>query len=352
MSGGWLRGTPSLSAVAEATRSLAVLVEARLPPSRALRLVTEQCQSTALTAVLTRVSADVESGRSLGESLRRHPTVFSRLYVHLVTVGEAVGDLGPILRRLAEHVERTYALRRSVRLALVYPGAILAVAVLVVGFMLGAVVPMFAAMFEGFGAELPGPTRAVLALSGALRTYGLWALAGLAASGWAIGRALKTEAGGRAADALWLRLPVLGAIRKKSVAARFCRTLGTLVERGVPFTEALRLLPAAIDSPLMRAEVEALRRDAARGQSLSERLLRAEYFPPLVGQMMLVGEETARIDEVLLRTAALYEEELETTVDTLASVLEPALILLIGLVVGGILVALYLPMLDLVTVIG
>lgn len=338
--------------LAESTRSLAVLVEARMPLTRALGAVTDQCDDRNLKGVMAAVRAEVEAGRSLSEGLSEHPTVFDTLYVHLVEVGEMVGSLAPVLERVADYLERTEALRRKVRLALVYPAMIVAVAVGAVGFMLTVIVPTFADMFEGFGAELPAATQRVIQASDVLTSNAFLTVGGLLTLVLVVRWGVNTRRGRAWWDALKLRLPFIGELLRKGLAARFCRTLGTLLERGVPLAEALRLLVRATENVVARRELRGIRRAVERGDALSRRLAEATAFPPLVSQMILVGEETARLDETLLHVAGLYEEELDAKIDTLTSIIEPILIVLIGAILGLILIALYLPLFDLVTAVG
>jgi type IV pilus assembly protein PilC len=270
--------------------------------------------------------------------------------VHLVEVGEAVGRLAPVLRRMADYLERTEELHRSVRLALIYPGLIVAVAAGAIGFMLTVIVPTFAEMFEGFGAELPAATRRVIAASELLADHALGTMGAVIAGAALIRYALRSDAGRRFWDRWTLRLPFIGRMLQKGLGARFCRTLGTLIEHDVPLTRALRLLSQAVANVIARDELVRMTHAVERGESLSHPLAHSEVFPPLVSQMILVGEKTARLDETLLHVADVYEDELDHHVDALTSVIEPVLILVLGIILGAILIALYLPLLDLVTV--
>jgi len=342
---------PSKGAVAESTRGLSVLVEAHMPLAEALRATAAQCTDAPLKRTLRAVCRGVESGRSLSSCLADHPKTFRPLYVHLVEVGEAVGRLAPVLRRMADYLERTEELRRSVRLALIYPGLIVAVAVGAIGFMLTVIVPTFAEMFEGFGAELPAATRRVIAASGFLTDHALGAMGAFIAGAAVVRYALRSDAGRRLWDRWTLRLPLIGRMLQKGLGARFCRTLGTLIEHDVPLTRALHLLFRSLENVVARDELVRMTRAVERGGSLSHPLTHSEAFPPLVGQMILVGEKTARLDETLLHVADVYENELDHHVDALTSVIEPILILVLGIILGAILIALYLPLFDLVTVV-
>lgn len=322
------------------------MVTARLPITDALRTLEDQFTG-ALQVAARGVREGVESGAGLAASFARYPLVFDPLYVQLVRVGETAGVLPDVLNRLAGYLERAAALRRRVRLALVYPAVVLVVAGGAVGFLLAFVVPTFAAMFADFGAELPGPTRFVLAASQALIIGGPWLIAagiGLTVAGqrWA-----RTPAGDRTIEGLLLRLPVLGPLLQGALVARFCRTVGTLVRGGIPLVEALDLAAGPGAPPRSADAAQALADGLRKGGRLRDALLRESLFPPLVIQLLSAGEEAARLDDVLLILAAKYEEETDGAVDALAAIVEPVLIVLLGLVVGGILVAMYLPMFDL-----
>ena len=340
----WQR--PSPKAVADFSRGLAVMATARLPITDALRTLETQTHGR-LHEATRGVREGVEGGAGLAASFARYPDVFDPLYVQLVRVGEAAGVLPDVLDRLAGYLERSAALRRRVRLALVYPAVVVAVAGGAVAFLLAFVVPTFAAMYADFGAELPAPTRFVLAASGAAVTAGPWLLLGAVAAAIVGRRWVATDGGERAAEGVLLRVPVLGPLLAGALVARFCRTVGTLVRGGVPLVEALDISRSSGASPRSRDAAATLAEALRRGGRLRDSLGREALFPPLVVQLLAAGEESARLDEVLLLLAQKYEEDTDGAVDALAAIIEPVLIVLLGLVVGGILVALYLPMFDL-----
>ncbi len=348
---GWINRRVSRKALAAFTRSLAVLVAARLPLLEALASAGRQSSNPRLRAAAEAARESVRRGQSLSAALARHAEVFDALYVQLVRVGEMTGRLGDLLLRLATYQEKAYALRRAVRLAMVYPGVIVAVATACVAFLLTVIVPTFAEMFADFGAELPAPTRALLALSNGLHEHaGVGLVVGLIFAAGAR-RLLRAPAGRRWADRVSLRIPLVGPLMRKSHAARFCRTLGTLLEGGVHLPEALGILARTSGHSQVEALVRRLATHVERGGRLAAPLHGDDVFPEFVVQMVAVGEETAHLDEMLLHAAGHFEEEVDAAVETLTSVIEPILIAVLGLVIGGTLVALYLPLFELTGVV-
>lgn len=339
-------------ALVEFTRGFAVMLRARLSLVQSLETASTQCKNPALRRILGAVLKDVERGSSLSESLARHERVFSRLYVHLARVGEMAGMLDQVLLRLAIHLEKTAALKRKVRFAMFYPGLILTVAAGAVIFFLTTIAPTFAEMYADFDQELPGPTQVVLRLSRALTTYFPLILV-IVASATLGGAVLLRKPQGRLVwDHFKLRAPLVGALMRKSLTARFCRTLGTLLESGVSLVDALAILSKAAGNHYAEEALARVLKHVRRGSSLFEPLRRAELFPSMVVQLIAVGEETAELDGMLLHAADHYEEEVDTLLDGLTSVIEPILIIVIGMILGGILVSLYLPMFELINTVG
>lgn len=343
-------GVPT-AAVCEATRSLAVMLKARLPLVDALRTTQEQCDDDMLANVLREVVAEVEGGRALADALEDHPKAFTTLYVHLVRVGERAGILDSVLLQLAEYLDRRETLKRKVRLAFVYPGLILTVALGATIFLLTVIVPTFADVFASFNADLPGPTQWVLAVSTTLREDGLLLAAALLGGAWLVRAGLRTESGGRLRDTLALRLPLLGPLVAKTLTARFCRTLGTLLENGVDLAAALDIQVRAASNVLVKEDLKAMTESVRRGSALTAAVETSPVFPVMVVKMIQAGEKTAELDTMLLRAAEHYEDDVEDVAETLSSIVEPVLIVLIGLVLGGILVSIYLPMFDMVNVV-
>ena len=337
--------------LAEVTRSLAVMVEARLPLAEAIEAAKEQAEKERLKETLEEVEEDLRAGRSLSEGLSRH-AAFDDLYVELIRVGEEAGALGNVLMRLAGRLEKASALKRKARSALAYPAVVLSVALLATVFMLLVIVPTFEQMFQDFGAQLPFPTRMLLALSGFLTEYYLFMIGGGIAVGFALSKGFETPKGKELWDRFLLRLPIIGGLIRKSLLARFSRTLGTLLEGGVPLAEALEMLSSSASHAVLKEKTTAMFQAVKRGEELSRTAKSGELFPPVMSKMIAVGEQTAALGEMLLHLAGRYEEEVDRAAEGLASVLEPTLILLVGALVGGILVALYLPMFDLMSAIG
>lgn len=342
---------PPVRAVVEFTRSLAVMVSARIPVVEALETAARQVEHTALQTTLAGVAERVRSGDSLSLALAQHPEIFSVLYVHLVRVGEVAGLLDQMLLRLAAYLENEQVLRRRLRLAIAYPAVVLAVTVGATAFLLAVIIPTFAEMFADFGAELPAPTLAVIAASDFLRRYALvLALFGIVLV-FLVRRVLATDKGAVRWDQFKLRVPVIGTLYRKALTARFCSTLGTLVSSGVPLTEALDVTAGAVNNRVVERVVREMKRRVTRGSSLAGPLETASVFPPMVVQMVAVGEETARLGEMLAHVAGHFETEVDTAVDALTSVIEPVMIVLLGIVLGAILISIYLPMFDLTTAI-
>lgn len=334
--------------LADFARGLAVMVSAKLPLVEALAVAERQTRDRSLRPALEQVRRDVERGKSLSAALSSHPRIFDALFCTLVEVAEVAGLLGDVLLRLAVFAEKTAALRQKIRMALLYPAVILLVALGAVLFMLTVIVPAFAAMFSDFGAELPAPTQAVIALSQSFTSNWLLIVIVLAGFAFAVPGLKKIDALRATADAIVLRVPFLGSLLAKSESARLCRTLGTMVGAGVGLEQALRVTQKASSNRSMRRLVQQMHRNATRGRTLSSALQDATFFPPMAAHLVRVGEETARLPEMLLHVAEHYESELDRLLDGLTSIIEPVLIVLIGGLVGGLLIALYLPIFDLV----
>lgn len=327
------------------------MVGARLPVVDALETAAGQTKAAQLQASLRDIAKRVREGASLTDAFSRHGRIYGPFYAQLVRAGELGGVLDDVLLRLATYLEKSHALRRRIRLALVYPGVVLSVAVGAVTFLLAVIVPTFADLFADFDAELPVPTKIIVAVSNVLTSY--FVLIVVAAFGLVLGfrYAIRTERGRRMWDAVRLRIPVSSPLYLKGITARFCRTLSTLLHSGIPLVEALDVTAATIENVHFEGAIQEMKRRVVRGGTLTEPLQTGSLFPPMVVQMISVGEETAKLDEMLAHVAEHYEREVDASVDALTSVIEPVLILVLGLVIGAILVAIYLPMFDLVTVI-
>ena len=328
------------------------MIQARLSLVQSLDTAAAQCTNARLKHVIETVRRDVKRGKSLADSLARHDRIFNSLYVHLAHIGEVTGILDRVLLRLARHLENASALKRKIQYALFYPGLILSVAIGTIIFFQTAIVPTFAEMYADFGRELPGPTRVVLRLSEVLTDYFLVVAIGMSLLIVGIGVLLRSPGGRLTWDRLKLRLPVLGSLMRKSLTARFCRTLGTLLSSGVALVDALSILAKASGNQYVERTLTDVLGRVRRGSSLYQPLKQAGFFPDMVVQMIAVGEQTAELDRMLLHAAEHYEQEVDAFLDGLMSIIEPILIVVIGLMLGGILVSLYLPMFEMMNAVG
>jgi len=299
--------------------------------------------------VTGRVARSVEQGSTLAEALRRNPRTFDDLFVNLVEVGETGGILDTVFQRLAAYIEKAAALKRKVKSAMIYPASIMGVAGLVVVFMLTFVIPTFTKMFKDLGAELPLPTQIVVWLSDFMRSYILLIIAGVVGCFFALRAYYRSEKGRSIIDALLLKLPVIGTLIRKVAVARFTRTLGTLVSSGVPILEGLRITARTAGNKVVEKAVMQCRAAVTAGKTLAEPLKASGVFPPMVIQMISVGEQTGALDAMLSKIADFYDDEVDTAVTALTSLLEPIMIVFLGVVVGGLVVAMYLPIFRLVT---
>jgi type IV pilus assembly protein PilC len=333
------------------TRQFSTMIDAGLPLVQCLNILAEQSESKTLRSVTGQVARHVEAGSTLADALRRHPRTFDDLFTNLVEVGEAGGILDVVLQRLAAYIEKAAALKRKVKAAMVYPCAIIGVALLVVIFMLTFVIPTFAQMFKDLGADLPLPTKIVMVLSDFVRSYILLIIAGMIGAVMALRSYYRTEGGRATIDALMLKLPVFGTLVRKVAVARFTRTLGTLVQSGVPILDGLRITARTAGNKVVEKAVLQCRAAVTEGKTLADPLRTSGVFPPMVTQMISVGEQTGALDAMLSKIADFYDDEVDTAVSTLTSLLEPIMIVFLGVVVGGLVVAMYLPIFKLVTLV-
>jgi type IV pilus assembly protein PilC len=333
------------------TRQFSTMIDAGLPLVQCLNILAEQSESKTLRSVTGQVARNVEAGSTLADALRRHPRTFDDLFTNLVEVGEAGGILDVVLQRLATYIEKAAALKRKVKAAMVYPCAIIGVALLVVIFMLTFVIPTFAQMFKDLGADLPLPTKIVMILSDFVRGYILLIIAGMIGAVMALRSYYRTEGGRATIDALMLKLPVFGTLVRKVAVARFTRTLGTLVQSGVPILDGLRITARTAGNKVVEKAVLQCRAAVTEGKTLADPLRTSGVFPPMVTQMISVGEQTGALDAMLSKIADFYDDEVDTAVSTLTSLLEPIMIVFLGVVVGGLVVAMYLPIFKLVTLV-
>ena len=331
------------------TRQFSVMIDAGLPLVQCLDILGAQETDKNFSAVILQTRSDVEAGVSLADAMRRHPKTFDPLFTNMIAAGEASDILDTILKRLAIYIEKRTKLSHQVKSAVVYPAAVFAIAGLVVGVILWKVIPTFVSLFSGLGAELPVPTRVVIALSENLvrRFPFLLVLGGAAVYGFRL--CYGTGTGRRMVDGILLRMPVLGPIVRKIAVARFCRTLGTLVSSGVPTLDGLEITAKAAGNAVVENAVMLTRRGIERRKTVSASLKETGVFPPMVTQMIGVGEATGALDTMLAKIADFYEDEVDTAVAGLLTLLEPIMIALLGAIVAGILIAMYLPIFDLIS---
>ncbi|HXV14694.1 MAG TPA: type II secretion system F family protein [Candidatus Krumholzibacteria bacterium] len=334
------------------TRQFATMINAGLPMVQCLDILAQQTEKEFFRTSIAKIMSDVEGGSTLAESMGRHPKVFSTLYVNMVEAGEAGGILDVILVRLATFLEKLDQLQRKVKSALTYPSVVAFVAIMATCFMLIFIIPTFAKMFTDFGGQLPTPTRIVMGLSDFLRGYWWLIIAIITGVVIAIQRYYKTESGRLVIDKLLLRIPVLGTVIRKGAVARFTRTLGTLISSGVPILSGLEITARTAGNRVVENAVIATRESISQGNTIAEPLRASGVFPPMVTQMIAVGEQTGALDEMLEKIATFYDSEVDTAVDALTAIIEPVMIVVMGTVVGGMLVAMYLPMFKLVAVVS
>ena len=334
------------------TRQFATMVNAGLPLVQCLDILGRQMEKPRFRTTVQQVMMDVEGGATLAEGLQRHPQVFSELYTNMVAAGETGGILDTILTRLAAYLEKADALQRKVKGAMTYPSIVLFVAVGACTFMLLFVIPVFAKMFSDFGGTLPAPTRIVMGLSKFLQHY-WWALVlGITGAVFAFKRYRASAAGRLRTDKLSLRLPILGDVLRKSAVARFTRTLGTLVGAGVPILQGLEITSKTAGNVVIQNAIVQTQKSISQGDTIAEPLRQSGVFPPMVVQMIGIGEQTGALDEMLNKIADFYDDEVDTAVDALTASIEPIMIVVMGVMVGGMLVAMYLPMFKMANVVG
>ena len=328
------------------TRQFATMINAGLPLVQSLNILASQTENKTLADVTKTVVYDVESGNTLADAFSKHPKAFSSLYVNMVAAGEAGGILDTILLRLATFLEKNDALVRKVKGAMIYPGVIISVAAIAICILLVFVIPTFQTMFSSAGLELPLPTRVVIGMSDFLIGYWWAILAAVGGAVFALKSYYATAAGRLQIDALMLKAPVLGDVIRKSAVSRFTRTLGTLVSSGVSILEGLEITAKTAGNQVVHNAVMESRQSIAGGETIAAPLERSKVFPPMVISMIAVGEQTGGLDEMLSKIADFYDEEVDVAVSALLSLMEPAMIVGLGVIVGGMVIAMYLPIFD------
>src|SRR5512134_2613302 len=330
------------------TRQFSVMIDAGLPLVQCLEILGSQQENKTFAKILQQTRMDVEGGASLADAMRKHPNVFDDLFTNMIAAGEAGGILDTILKRLATYIEKNVKLKAQVKGAMVYPVSVLGIAAIVIAVILWKVIPTFAAMFAGLNAELPLPTRFVIALSRWFVRLLPFIVVGIVLGVIGFKRYYATHAGRRVVDRSLLRLPIMGPLLQKIAVARFCRTLSTLISSGVPILDGLKITARTAGNAIIEDAIMVVRKGVESGLTLAQPLKETGVFPPMVVQMMSVGEQTGAIDAMLSKIADFYEEEVDQAVATLLTLMEPVMILFLGISVGGIIIAMYLPIFDLI----
>jgi type IV pilus assembly protein PilC len=342
------KGVPAKN-LAIFVRQFSVMIDAGLPLVQCLEILGKQEPHKNFAAVILKTREDVESGAALADAMKKHPKTFDPLFTNMIAAGEAGGILDTILKRLAEYIEKSVKLQGDVKSAMIYPVAVIVIAGVVVTAILWKVIPTFASLFAGLGAQLPMPTRVVIALSDFLVAYGWLVAIAMGLAGYALKSYYGTTNGRHVIDRISLKLPILGNILRKVAVARFCRTLSTLLSSGVPILDGLDITARTAGNAVIEAAVQTTRTSIERGETISAPLRETGVFPSMVVQMINVGETTGALDAMLAKIADFYEEEVDTAVAGLLTLMEPVMIAVLGVVVGGIVIAMYLPIFDLIS---
>jgi type IV pilus assembly protein PilC len=337
--------------VAVFCRQFATMIDSGLSLVRALHILGEQTENKVLAGIVTEVRQDVEKGASLSQALAHHPKAFSRLFVAMVRAGETGGVLDMVLLQLADIIEKQVELKRKVKSAMTYPVAVLGLVIVIVSAMLLFVVPTFESLYTDLGGTLPLPTRLLLAVSGIMTTYFPVFIVLDVAAVVLFRRWLRTDDGRARWDAFKLRVPVFGKLVHKTAMTRFARTLAVLLRSGVPILESLEITSETVNNTVVSRAVKDVQEAVKRGETIHEPLATHPVFPPMVTQMLAVGEETGTVDVMLEKVADFYDQEVEATVDALTSLLEPVLIVFLGGSVGAMVVALYMPMFKIINLV-
>ncbi len=331
------------------TRQFAVMIDSGLPLVQCLRILGMQQEKPAFQQILYQIQRDVESGLSLSNAMARHPKVFDTLYVNMVAAGETGGILDVILKRLSAYMEKIVKLKSSIKSALIYPAVVISVALIAVFLLMWLVIPTFASLFEGLGAELPLLTKVIIGISKFIARYAIFIiiLAGLGLYG--IKKWYETDKGRHVIDRMVLKLPIVGILMKKIAIARFTKTLSTLISSGIPILEALDITSRAAGNVIYEDTIVGVRKEVESGKNMSTPMEDSGMFPTMVIQMVNVGEQTGELDNMLDRVASFYEDEVDRSVANLMSLLEPLLLVFLGVTVGTIVVSMYLPMFTLIS---
>jgi type IV pilus assembly protein PilC len=334
------------------TRQFATMIDSGLPLVQCLDILSGQQENKTFKEILVKVKESVESGSTFADALSKHPKAFDQLYVNLVAAGEVGGILDTILGRLAAYIEKAMKLKKQVKGAMVYPITIMSIAVVVVGVILIFVIPTFAKMFADFGGELPAPTKFVIALSNFLCKYIIVIIAGMFGIKFALGKYYATAAGKKAIDRFALNAPIVGPLIRRVSVAKFTRTLGTMISSGVPIMDGLEIVAKTAGNKIVEEAIYKVRQAISEGKTIAEPLAESGVFPAMVVQMIAVGEATGAMDTMLNKIADFYDDEVDDAVGAMTAMMEPLLMVFLGTTVGGLVVAMYLPIFKLAGTVG
>ena len=334
------------------TRQFSTMIDAGLPLVQGLNMLSEQSQNKTFKHILSQVTKDVEGGSTLADALGKHPKVFDSLFVNLVAAGEVGGVLDTILQRLAAYIEKAEKLKAQIKGAMTYPAVVIGIAIIVITVIMIFVIPVFQDMFSSFGKALPGPTQLVVNLSDFTKGNIHWMILGLIVFVFLFRRYRKTDSGKRNIDNALLRLPIIGELIRKVAVARFTRTLGTMIKSGVPILDALDITARTAGNVIVEEVILDARSSIAEGQTIAEPLSESIIFPGMVTQMISVGESTGALDAMLEKIADFYDDEVDATVAAMTSMLEPLLMLFLGGSIGGLVIAMYLPIFQMAAAMG
>ena len=334
------------------TRQFSTMIDAGLPLVQGLNILAEQTENKTFKGILTQVTKDVEGGTTLADALNRHPRVFDSLFVNLVAAGEVGGILDTIFQRLAAYIEKAEKLKSQVKGAMTYPIVVIAIAILVISVIMIFVIPVFEDMFAGFGKALPAPTQIVIAMSDFTKGNWYFIFGGMFAFVWIFRRYHRTSSGRRNIDSISLKLPIMGELIRKVAIARFTRTLSTMISSGVPILDALEITAKTAGNVIVQEVILDARSSIAEGQTVAEPLSESTIFPGMVTQMISVGESTGALDAMLEKIADFYDDEVDAAVSAMTSMLEPLMILFLGGSVGGLVIAMYLPIFQMAAAMG
>jgi type IV pilus assembly protein PilC len=334
------------------TRQFSTMIDAGLPLVQGLTILAEQSENKTFKAILKEITKDVEGGSTLAEAMKKHPKVFDELFVNLVAAGEVGGILDTILRRLADYIEKAEKLKSRIKGAMTYPLVVVAIAIIVISVILIFVIPVFEDMFAGFGAALPAPTQLVVNMSRFVKGNFHFIFIGLAIGIVALKQYRNSKQGRRSTDALLLKVPIFGELLRKVAVARFTRTLGTMIQSGVPILDSLEIVAKTSGNVILEEIIYEVRGSIAEGQTIAEPLSETDIFPGMVVQMISVGEATGALDTMLGKIADFYDDEVDAAVEALTSMLEPLLMLFLGGSIGGLVIAMYLPIFQMAAAMG